>query len=492
MPGDIASEIFGRLRQLNDEQRGKDYDKQNQLVKLYGSLAEQIEPDSMGTYLQGFEKLMFPSNMTPKGFDKKGFMNFVRSVSGMPSDDYGTRLGSEFRNLTSKFMGPERAAKAKQSWTAQMATPNNEMEMANREQVFQDERNLPDSIVLRDPRQEALQKIQTQYGLQYQQKMNELATREQNMRERQRLNDERDFGNRWELAQHNSTLKSRQDIFNEAMKVAGKYQRRYPTDTDYDEAIGNISRRDNLNEEILRNRSGYLKAQANKAEMETGVMRESGGMKPADLRAERQFAQGQYSDARKVYDTWAQSREKARGYMPNISAMESRLEGIAKKIPSAPGSQGAYFDKTKRTIVTPEGLGLLRADQAVLDDYLKMLKEEAAVKAEMRGAFEQLQGMPDYIENIGGSEWDDIRLKKGIAPRPGIKRQGDRQPQQPETPSRPLPRAGLTTSAPRPVIKIPSRVDRTYQPNEIINMSGIRYRIMDIAPDGTATARIVR
>jgi hypothetical protein len=468
MPTDLASEIFGRLRQLNDEQRAKDFEQQNQLVKLYSGFADQVEPDSMGAYLQGFEKLMFPSNMTPKGFDKKGFMNAVRAFSGMPSEDFGTRLGTEFRNLTSKFMGPQRAQRARFG-LAQALTPRNEFERVGNQAAREDIKRLPESIVLRDPQQEAIEKLKTQYGIQYQNKMNEIAVREENLRERQeKARGEKHLFD-FERDQWRSTMKATGDIREEAFKVAGLGGRRYPTDDDYDQAVTNIARRDNLNEDVLRARAGYLRSRGKEAErnLVTG--------KPSDVRAERQFSQNQYEKVRGIYDKWFQAREKAKSKIPLIKAAESSLGGMVSAI-------GGKFDPQTRSFVMPEDLQPSRRASAALQDYLKILDEEAALKAEMLSSYQQLKGMPEYVGKIGQSEWEDIDILPGIAPSAGIRRQGPQKPTGPQT------RMG------KGLISIPYTAIPGYQFDQIgkrvVTWKGNSYLIIGENPDGSLIGKL--
>lgn len=425
MPSNLASEIFGRLRELRQEQEAKDYDKQKSLIGLYADLGKQVDPNSMGTYLEGFEKLMFPSSVTPKGFDKKGFMNFVRSFSGMPSDDFGTRLGSEFRDLTSKFIGPAKARQIRGKADVarlfnQPSTPRTPEQQRNIDASIQGEDDLSKGIILRDPQEETLERLQTQYGLQHQAKLNELATREELMRERQRLNDERSFASKFELAQLSSTLKARQGIFTEAMKVAQLSGRKYPMDNDYDIAIRNIARRDNLNEDVLRERAGYLGAKAAEARKVA-----SGEVLGTGERQERQFAQGQYNTARILKEDWEGVRKKAKDIIPVIKSAEESLNQMVS-------GSGGRFDPGTRSFIFPDPKQKpTRQELKAQQDYLKLIQEETGLKADLRSKYQSLKGMPDYIETIGQTEWDDIILKSAPAPSKGVRLQGPQKPQGP-------------------------------------------------------------
>ena len=430
MPSNLASEIFGRLKELRQEQETKDYEKQRSLVGLYADLGKQVDPNSMGTYLEGFEKLMFPSSVTPKGFDKKGFMNFVRSFSGMPSDDFGTRLGSEFRGLTSKFVGPRQAKMARgKAITPQISQALGGGLFTPPPQDLDQAAGLEGKVVLRDPQEETLERLQTQYGLQHQAKLNELATKEELMRERQKINDERDFANRFELAQLGSTLKARQGIFTEAMKVAQLSGRRYPVDNDYDVAIQNISRRDNLNEDVLRERAGYLGAKAAEARKVA-----SGEVLGIGERQERQFAQGQYEIARKTHGDWLQARTKAKEIIPVIKSAEQSLNQMVS-------GSGGRFDPGTRSFIFPDPKQEpTRQELRAQQDYLKLIQEETGLKADLVSKYRSLKGMSSYVQSIGQTEWDDIELKSAPAPSEGVRRQGAQRPQ---VPSRPVPKAGL-------------------------------------------------
>ena len=430
MPSNLASEIFGRLRELRQEQETKDYEKQRSLIGLYADLGKQVDPNSMGTYLEGFEKLMFPSSVTPKGFDKKGFMNFVRSFSGMPSDDFGTRLGSEFRDLTSKFVGPRQAKAARgRAITPQISQALGGGLFTPPPQDLDQAAGLEGKVVLRDPREEAIEQLESRYGLQsaMNQRLEETKAAHRADLERIKGQARQDlesyrYENKRGLAQ--STLAGQMFTSNPS-RYGNDYSKAYQ------EAGSVLVNKTEAELDRINTQADLNRARTGLAEVEAQTFRDLGGQKPSDVRAERQFAQGQYEIARKLHGDWLQSRTKAKEIIPLIKSAEQSLNQMVS-------GSGGRFDPGTRSFVFPDPKQEpTRQELRALQDYLKLIQEETGLKADLVSKYRSLQGMPKYVKSMGQTEWDDIELLPAPAPSEGVRLQG------PQKPQGPVSRAGI-------------------------------------------------
>lgn len=157
--GDLASGIFQRQRELQQQQETRDFQQQEGLVRMLSGLVDKVEDPSL---LMGH---IWDTMGIKKQSSGKGLRGFLDAFSGMPNRTMEDQLGTKFRELTGSFMGaPEARGIRQRSQVAQKGlpypggyappTPGPFMDRAKADQA-----RLDKSIVFRDPRQEELDKI---------------------------------------------------------------------------------------------------------------------------------------------------------------------------------------------------------------------------------------------------------------------------------------------------------------------------------------------
>lgn len=471
---DLSSGIFGRMGELRNEQTSRDEKRRGETLNLLAGLADKVEPESLPLLMQHIG-----DTMKLQGPMKK----FWQAFSGMPDRGLEDQLGTKLKGILDTAVGPDKARNVRTGGDlARLFQPQTPEQESNRASRLSAESDLSNRLVFRDPQQDAIEKLKAQYGLQYQNKLNELATREEFMRERQRLNDERDFANRWEMAQMTSTLKARQGIFTEAMKVAQLSGRKYPTDTDYDRAIANISRRDNLNEEVLRERAGYLRAKGEEAKRTIAA----GGLKPSDV--DRRFKM--FSTEKDKYSKEMSNRAKAQTERDKILSDINTIMGTGafgftyKYNPDAPPDQRVQI------VSTPPGASEAMAKSGagfVLNRVMKAGLLDKLTGAQGRYA-QSDEGSQRYFKNLLAPEYREYfsatdEQLKGLRYTDDIEqfmRRG-KAPSKPTAPSRSAPSKTVSPPTPRKVtIPIMPGDTNQYQEGDSVTWGDKKYRVKKV------------
>lgn len=471
---ELSSGIFGRMGELRNEQLSRDEKRRGETLNLLAGLADKVEPESLPLLMQHIG-----DTMKLQGPMKK----FWQAFSGMPDRGLEDQLGTKLKGILDTAVGPDKARNVRTGGDlARLFQPQTPEQTANRDSRLRAESDLSNQLVFKDPQEDAIEKLKAQYGLQYQNKLNELATREEFMRERQRLNDERDFANRWEMAQMTSTLKARQGIFTEAMKMAQLSGRKYPTDTDYDRAIANISRRDNLNEEVLRERAGYLRARGEEAKRTIAA----GGLKPSDV--DRRFKM--FSSEKDKYSKEMSNRAKAQTERDKILSDINTVLGAGafgytfKYDPDAPP------DQKVKVVSTPPGATETQINFNKGFVFNKIIKQGLLDKlrkshGEYTGSDEKAQR---YFKNLLAPEYRDYfsatdEQMKGLKYTDDIEqfmRRG-KAPAKPSAPSRSAPSKTVSPPTPRKVtIPIMPGDTNQYQEGDSVTWGDKKYRVKKV------------
>jgi hypothetical protein len=157
---DISSGIFNRLRELDRDQQVKDEKSKLQTIELLSGLAGQVEPDSLPLLMSHIGQ-----TIGVKG-KLKGFWD---AFSGMPNRSQEDQLGTILNQVTSSMVGPQEAKQARQTYKGELLEPFRAQGTRPRsvEQLpYKTPPTLADRLILRDPRQEKLEELETRYGAQ--------------------------------------------------------------------------------------------------------------------------------------------------------------------------------------------------------------------------------------------------------------------------------------------------------------------------------------
>jgi len=455
--GDLSEGIFERLGGLRREQEAKDEQQKLQTIQLLSSLTDQIEPESKPLLMRHIGDVI-----GLKG-KMKGFWN---AFSGMPDRSIEDQLGTKLKDISSGMVGSETAKKAREGGDlARLFQPMNPTQETNRNKRLQAEQGLQGKMIFRDPRQEKLQEIEQRYGAQNELNLHKLALTQDFQRRQQEDRQNHDK----EMIAEKANAKAQNDVNERAWRIAIQKGFREPTPAIKSQAADEIGKEQGLNVDLLKARIGLAGAQTDLARSNANFLTQSGGLKPSDVMAEKRFDQGQFNTARTLHSEFIKAREQARSYITNNAAKEKALN-------QAVAMSGGKFDPATRSFIMEDpSLKPSNKAMAMLNDYLKDLKEESEAKSVMKSRYEQLKQMPDFAE-VGPDEWGDIKIKEGIAPA-GAARTGKTAvpPTPPTRPSRPGPKAGLSTT--RGQISIPVTDPMKYEVGGRFTYRGKRYKI---------------
>jgi hypothetical protein len=424
--GDLSEGIFERLGGLRREQESKDEQQKLETLRLLTGLTDQIEPESKPLLMRHIGDVI---GMRGK---MKGFWN---AFSGMPDRSIEDQLGTQLKDISQGMVGSETAKKAREGGDlARLFQPMNPTQEANRNKRLEAEQGLQGKMIFRDPRAERLNELEQRYGLQNEFNVAKLGLTQDFQRRQQEDRQAHDKA----MIEERANSKAQGDVLKRAYSKAAQRGFREPNTALMAEAADEIATEQGLNRDLLRARIGLAGAQTQQAQANAGYLKESGGLKPSDVMAEKRFDQGQFNTARTLHSEFTKAREQARTFITNNAAKEKALNQTV-------GMQGGKFDPATRSFIM-EDPTLKPSNKAMgmLNDYLKDLEKEGEAKSIMKSRYQQLKQMPDYAE-VGPDEWGDINIKEGIAPA-GAKRAGGKQAIPPQKPSRPGPKAGLSTS----------------------------------------------
>lgn len=481
---DLGEGIFGRLGEINKEQEARDYADKGELVKLIGKLADDSDVESRPIVLKHLAEVI--------GINKnKKFNNFWEAFAGLPSKDMSTRLGAKAKQITDSIMGPGQARGIRQradigrlfGSTAQTpfsATPD---QMANRQRYVQGEQDLQNKIVLRDPRQEKLEDLKAQYGLQFAQKEYLLNEREELLRRRQEENDKRDYENNLSLVKKRQELKEEQEINELANALAVSKGFSTPNTFHRIEAAKQIAKKYGLNIDLLAQRIGLTGALKTKAEAEAKSMSQNEGMRPGEA---ARLSDARFQRFQNVKDAYTKS-------MGNLQAAEGKRAEILKQINDQLSMfPGVKFDPEKGVIAEPVGgrqltpdeqkrLGGMMAGQVenLRKDYIKLGGDIKAAEIASQG----------HWQNLGNKQYSRY-VKRGATFRdPVTFPEGGEEPATPAEQVGPAQRSQIKGGA---TLRVPiGQYTADYEVGQIRPYRGRQYRV-ERSEAGNWILRLVR
>jgi len=321
---DLSGGIFERLGKINQDKESQDQQQKAQLINLVAGLADKVEPGSLPLLMGHIGELT--------GINKnKKFKSFWDAFSGLPSQDMSQQLGSKFKEIASGMIGPQEAKDIRlRGNIAQQGIPG----MVNPAQggpgvdkARMDLERLKSKMIFRDPYQEKLGQIQTQYGAALE---NQKARQEeshaaamQRLQTTHELNTQRDF-----------------DKYNQKLNFAvEELARKYMTDEDIlqyhptqrlaaarQKARATLSQEEGLKVENLQQNVEVKKSVTAK---NLNDLRTGGS--PSVRLGEKRFAYSKGKDRNKLQDEFSSAQAEYDTFNPQISEMEKDLDNEAKR-----------------------------------------------------------------------------------------------------------------------------------------------------------------
>jgi hypothetical protein len=156
----LSSGIFGRLEELDQRQKAKDSESKLQLVQLLSGLADKVETQSLPLLMKHLGDVMGV---------KGRLKGFWRAFGGLPDTSIEEQYGTKLREITSGMVGPETARQSRESFKDELLQPYRQLGTRPRrveDLPYRTPPTLADRLILRDPRREKLEDLETQYEVQ--------------------------------------------------------------------------------------------------------------------------------------------------------------------------------------------------------------------------------------------------------------------------------------------------------------------------------------
>jgi len=464
---DLSGGIFTRLRELRQEQEGKDTDQKKQTLALLSSLADKVEPESLPLLMGHIGDVVGMKGDLRKFWD---------AFSGMPDMSVSTRLGSLMKNVSDSYVGPESAKNIRADGDlARLFQPTNPEQEANRQKRITAESDLGGKIVFRDPRQEKIEEIEKRYAaqtiaaLEKQDMANQFRNAQQEDRQRHSK----------EMAELTANLKAESDIKEEAIRLANQRGLKNP-EFFMQEAAKNIAQRQGWSDEVLRARSRYLNARTTESEAMARSMKDNQGLTPSQAINIEDRRREAARNLKGAFDKAMATRAEARKRMEDLG---STIDTAIQK-----ARPGARFDPKTGAIVYPPGdptskfTGALERSLGLdekIKEYQKAAAELAGAETQAKGHWGNLRTNPYSKYYKAGKEYTEPveELTPG--------KSGDMVPPSLPTTGSTLP---LTPSVAKGGIRIPAREGITLNVGQFVNYGGKAYVITGFDQDGTAIA----
>lgn len=454
----LSSEIFGRLRELRQEQETKDSQQKQQTIALLSSLADKVEPESLPTLL---------GHMGDVIGMKGDLRKFWDAFSGMPDRSLGDKLGTYMNQAMGGMVGPETAKTARQNNLEQLLQPYREQGSRPRQvSSLPGPQELAGKIVFRDPMKEKISEIEARYATQAaaqderQNLMNQFRAKQQEDRQ---AHDK-------EMADLRAQMKAESDIKAEEARLVGQRGLTASNPMIRMEAARNVAKRQAEQEGKLQATTDYLKAKTRESQTMADAMQRSGGLTPGQEVNVQDRRREAARSLKTAYDKSMGRRAEAQ------KLMESTADTIDAELKKMGGR--ATFDRATGTIVSKEG----KESAGMISNFLrfpKLLDTYAKASAEIKGAETEAKG---YWGNLGTAPYNKYYSLGKDFTEPIQEKSDDTSPVVPQGASG----TTLPLNNSKGIIRIPKKEGVVLNVGQNVNYMGKPHVVTYIEPDGTA------
>lgn len=262
--GGLAQGIFGRMRELDDEQRKLDLEDKQQALTGLSKLLEQATPETRPIIYKQMADVM-----KLKG-KHRGVWDML---TGQGRDDYHQRLSSTLDKVYGNVVGPEAFEAAKTA----APVSGNAADWADESAQLQ---YTPPAgkIALRDPQREEIDLQRQRYGIQNDRRMAEIELRNRLTGERELANDIREADLKKEVDRNRAAMAAFKPIMQRAQAISGGL---VPTEEAIDQAAAEYAEKNGLDVEFLKSKIKLNASNAKLADTKS-VSIASGGYGGAD------------------------------------------------------------------------------------------------------------------------------------------------------------------------------------------------------------------
>lgn len=465
---DFSEGIFGRLRELRQEQETKDFEQKKQTLSLLSSLADKVEPDSLPILMGEIGNVIGMKGDLRKFWD---------SFSGMPDLSLSQKLGGFLKDATGKLTGSEEASRARSTNLQELLKPYQAAGTRPRQvSDLPPPASLQGKMIFRDPRKEKLTEIEERYGLQAQ------AAEERqylmNQFKAQQQEDRQKFTK--EITDYRAELRARDEIDSRANLIAEARGFVEPTDAIRREAAQQLAKEQRWSNDLLQARTGFLRSRSKESEANVKFMEGSGGLTPIQQITVEDRRREAARSLKAAYDKAMSSRAEAKKRMDDIAA------GITADLQKA--GKGARFDPATGSVIGAKGdpkSGALRfMYEDELEAYKKAASELAGAETEAKGYWGNLRTFPYNKYYQPGRAFDEPVQEKDIGAAPAPTPPGGSGGGAVELQPKQIKPSRRSIGA----IRIPQREGVSYNKGQWVSYGGKRYVVTDIEADGTAVA----
>lgn len=329
--GGLAQGIFGRMRELDDEQRKLDLEDKQQALTGLSKLLEQATPETRPIIYKQMADVM-----KLKG-KHRGVWDML---TGQGRDDYHQRLSSTLDKVYGNVVGPEAYEKMKPQLGVDLnQVPGGTGPAWMNVATIQTPDQTAGKIALRDPQREEIEALRQRYGIQNDRRMaeielrNELATEKGLQLNRQKADLDKEVG------QHKAAMAAFKPIMQRAQAISGGL---VPTEQAIDQAAAEYAEKNGLDVEFLKSKIKLNAANTDLAGAKTTYY-QSGGSGGADkpITPYQQYGidEKQQSKGIDAYNKFSSSL----GEINRIGARQAELRKQLSAINPLTGAAGEGF-----------------------------------------------------------------------------------------------------------------------------------------------------
>lgn len=321
--GGLATGIFGRMREHEDEQRQLDLDERKNALSSLSSLLEHATPETRPVIYRQMADVM-----RLKG-KHRGVWDML---TGGGRDDYHQQLSQQLDNVFGNVVGPEKYQQLQQQGVAQdlgaAFQANSPYVRSNAPKPTEGK------VALRDPIAEHLNALRQQYGIQNDRRSAEIELRNKLAGEREAANDQRDAVNKLKDREVAAQIAAEKKVRALATTFALQRQSKIPSDEEFARAAEQVAGTDGLNVDKLKAQIGLIGAETKRNEAQAQYYGEggAGGLgRPMTENQQRIFDAGQQAKADAAYkqfnDAISQYKAYDEQYRNALQRLQTTLSG---------------------------------------------------------------------------------------------------------------------------------------------------------------------
>ena len=395
--GGLAQGIFGRMRELDDEQRKIDLEDKQQALTGLSKLLEQATPETRPVIYKQMADVMKLRGKHRGVWDM---------LTGQGRDDYHQRLSSTLDKVYGNVVGPEAYEKLKPQLAADLSqVPGGTGPAWMNVATTQTPDQTAGKIALRDPLREEIETLRQRYGLQGSQRMAEIEARNALSLEKGMQLNQQEADLKKEVDRNRAAMAAFKPIMQRAQALSGGM---VPTEEAIDQAAAEYAEKNGLDVEFLKSKIKLNAANSNLADTKS-VSIAAGGYGGADkpITPYQQYGidSAQRTQAASVYEKWNKAKANINRLDTEHQATRQMLNQLAARNGvSYDEANGRFYDATGKTVDADELDQVASKTQALLSKMAKLAADKTASLSELQGYRSTLEGQFPSLYTFG-DQW---------------------------------------------------------------------------------------